>query len=245
MGNKKEYVIWYKAGAGGFFVSWLVQISMDPAMLNLALESFPVSLTAHPNNWKKYEKVPPAVGVLCNVFHPDPCFKIDFDSCMKKTLNTVTSQGESFYDLLHCRIKFYLVNHVWRSGNVTQQFFDYIRDNPEEFKLHDTEYIKNMTDIIFDVKKNIFVTAPEDYLKIVARVKKLRHVNSDINEVLRQYTSLKTFSIDSIWKGRWIDELEKILEIKLSNQQVEACQIFVNHYFEIMPDEVKRYCNAN
>lgn len=242
---KKDYVVWYKGGGGGFIVSWLLQVAIDHTKLPEALDVFPISLKFNSDQWKKYEKTPHNVGLLCNLFHVTSYYNSNLDDDIRKTLNAITQNGDSLYDLLQCRIKFYLTNYVYQSGHHSQAVFNYVKNNPKEYKLDDPTYIKEVTDILFDIQKNIFIVAPEEYLALAAKNKKCMAIKSNVTTILKEYPQLKTFNLESIWKGTYVKELEKVLERKLTSDQTWCCKILIDRYIEIMPEQIKKYCYEN
>jgi len=242
---KKEYVVWYKSGAGGFLVSWLIQICLFPNNLPLSLEVFPLKIKNNSKQWKKYEKTPNNVMILCNSFYPTSYYKMNSDALTQQTLDKLRCHGSSIYDLFHCRIKLFLVNYVYQSGHVKSTDFKWINQNKDKFNLYNQELVKNATDILFDLKKNIFVCAPEKYVELAAQSKKCRHYESNLNEILSKNKDCKIFHIDTIWKNTYIEELEKILEITLDTTQIYAVKSLVDRYMDIMPPNLKQYCNAD
>ena len=136
--SKKKYVVWYKSGAGGFFVSWLIQVCLFPNELPLSLEVFPLKIKNNSKQWKKYEKTPTNVNVLCNSFYPESYYKIDSDTLTQQTIDSLKHNGGSIYDLFHCRIKLFLVNYVYQSGHVNTTNYNWINENKD--KIEDTQY---------------------------------------------------------------------------------------------------------
>ena len=242
---KKKYVVWYNGGAGGFFVSWLIQVCLFPNDLSLSLKVFPLKITNNSKQWRKYEKTPKNVNVLCNSFYPISYYKVDSDVLTQQTLDSVRHDGSSIYDLFHCRIKLFLVNYVYQSGHVNTTDFNWINKNKDKFDLYDQELVKNATDILFDLKKNIFVCAPEKYIELAAHSKKFRYYESNLNEILYRNKDLKIFNIDSIWKNYYVKELEKILGTTLNINQIYAVKTLVDRYMDIMPLNMKQYFYAD
>lgn len=226
-------------------MSWLIQVAIDPALLHRALEVFPCSLNQDSTVWKKYESVAPEVGVICNMFHSNPYYWVDFDQQIRETLTLVTNGDcSNFYSLLHCRIKLFLTSYVYKSGNVGKKLHSYSGLNPEEFGLTDTELVHNATNMIFDTNKNIFVVASDEYRLASSVTKKCNFVPSNFNSiVVNEFPNLKVFDISTMWKNTYIEEIEKVISCKLTQDQIDACTKFVTRYIEVMPLLVKDTCN--
>ena len=242
----KQHTVWYKSGSGGMFVSWLLQICVDPTHLTDALIAFPKKLQHTTEQWKDYEQVPPNIGILCNVLHStSPYYANDFKHQTQDTIDKLKTGGDNFYDLLHCRIKYYLVNCVFNSGFVSSNVFDSVKSSVNSPIFQDTGYIKKQTDIIFDMSKNIFVVAPESFCRAAAISKNIAFQLSDINSVLVDpANNLNTFNLESVWVGTWQHELEKVLDTKLSSPQITACKTFVSHYLDLNATILKDVIDA-
>ena len=241
----KEYVVWYKSGAGGFFVAWLLQTAVNPSLLPCALDVFPLALIKDHKVWKQYESVPPDVAVLCNMFHPDTYYRIDFEKDTRLVIESVLNGDSNSMDtLLHCRIKFYLMNYVYLSGHITSQNLSEVAQHPERFRLNDMEHVKRMSEILFDVSKNVFVSAPERYLELAAQTKKCRYYPTPVHDIIAEYP-VKIFQMETTWQGTWESEVAKILEQPLSPVAKTACAELVARYLEVMPPLLKEFCNVN
>jgi hypothetical protein len=241
----KEYVVWYKSGAGGFFVAWLLQTAINPSLLPCALDVFPLSLTKDHKVWKQSESVPPDAAVLCNMFHPNTYYKIDFEKDTRCVIESVLNgNSDSIDTLLHCRIKFYLMNYVYLSGHITSQNLAEVAQHPEKFQLNDMEHVKSMTDILFDVSKNIFVSAPERYLELASQTKNCRYYPTPVHDIVANYP-VKIFQMETTWQGTWESEVSKILGRPLLPTAKTACAELVNRYLEVMPPLLKEFCGVN
>jgi hypothetical protein len=239
----KEYCVWYQTGAGGYIVSWLIQVALDPSTLTKALAVFPLEINQDYSKWKKWEATPPTVAVLSNSFYPATADKINRDTMIRETLTKLSNGGQFFWDLVHCRIKYYLVNFVFQSGNITVQKFQQIKQSIEWQKLHSQDYLKQQSDLLFDLDKNIFVIAPDRYIELSALSKNLYVTTSNLAQILtKEFPHLKTFDLLSIWRNRWIQELEKIINRSLNKQQQEACALLIDRYNEVMPPMVRDFC---
>lgn len=245
MSNTKKYVVWYKSGAGGFFVGWLLQTAIDPTLLENALAVFPVSLRDNSNVWKQHERTPPEVGLICNMFHANAYYALDPEGDTRHVIESILAGNNSSMDtLLHCRVKFYIMNYVYQSGHVNMQTYSDVKNNPEKYRLNEMEYVKDVTDILFNVSKNIFVNAPERYLELAAQSKNCRHYPTPINKIVAEYP-VKTFRLETIWCGGWEEEISKTLEIPLLIPAKLACEQLINRYLEVMPKPLKEFCNVN
>jgi hypothetical protein len=243
--NTKKYVVWYKGGSGGFFVSWLLQTAIDPTLLDCALDVFPVSLGNDHKLWRSYERTPIDVGLLCNVFHPNTYYSIDLESETRRVFESIISgNNDNFDTLLNCRVKFYLTNYVYHAGHVTSQKLSEVTQHPEKYHLHDIDYIKQITDILLDASKNIFIKAPERYLELASQTKNCRYSRTPINELIAEYP-VKYFSLETVWQGGWEHEVSKILGTPLSPDAILAGSKLVDRYLEIMPQPLKEFCNVN
>ena len=242
----REYCVWYQTGAGGYIISWLIQVVLDPSTLNKALAVFPLEINQDHSKWRKWESTPPTVAVLCNSFHPASGYNIDKDAMIRETLTKLSSGGNSFWDLVYCRIKYYLVNYVYQSGNITTQKFEHIKQSHTWHKLHDQNYIKQQSDLLFDLDKNVFVIAPRRYIELSALTKNIIVDHSNLNEILtKEFSHLKVFNLVSIWQNCWQAELEKVLNKQLDKEQQQACSLLVDRYITVMPPLIKDFCNAS
>ena len=245
MDSPKKYVVWYKSGAGGFFVGWLLQTAINPGLLKNALAVFPSSLKEDYRDWKRYERTPPDVALLCNMFHLNTYYKFDWGKDTRQVLESVLSGDATDIDtLLHCRIKFYLMNYVYLSGHGTSTRIAEVTQNPERYQLNDMEHVKRVTDILFDISKNVFVRAPDRYTELASITKSCRYYHSPINDIIAEYP-VKIFQLETVWQGGWESELSRILGKPLALNAVAACKQLVDRYLEVMPAPLKEFCNVN
>jgi hypothetical protein len=236
--DKKQYVVWYNGGSGGFITSWLIQLCIDPSLLDRAFENFPGKLKTDHLSWQKYEQVPPNVGLLCNSFDPH-AYYVDIKDHAKGILNKIISNDSSnIYDLFYCRSKYFLVSHVYQQGNTTIEKYKKYSSN----LTYDKTYFKQQTDILFDATKNIFVRAPIEYQKIAQKTKQSRNISFDMESVLIDYPTLKCFNIQSIWQRKYFSELEKVLDQSVNIKSQQVINKLVDHYLNIAPTELRKYC---
>jgi hypothetical protein len=245
MSSPKKYIVWYKSGAGGFFVGWLLQTALDPALLENALAVFPLTLKEKSQTWKQFERTPHEVGLICNMFHANTYYALDAEGDTRHVIESILAGNNKNIDtLLHCRIKFYLMNYVYRSGHVTLQNLLDVTTYPEKYQLTDMEYVKRVTDVLFDVSKNIFVNAPERYLELAAQSKNCRHYPTPVNKIIAEYP-VKIFQLETVWQGGWEAEISKTLGLPLSISAKSACEKLIKRYLEVMPAPLKEFCNVN
>lgn len=239
----KKYVVWYRAGAGGFFVAWLLQLALDDRYLETSLRVFPECLSQDPQQWKRYEKTPSSVAVLCNPFHPDPFHTVEQEQEIRDVIELVLSGDSSSMDnLLYCRIKMYLCNFVYKTGNITKTQLDNTIQDPQKWQLEKILFVKAMTDVLFDQTRNIFLQAPERYCDLAAKHKGFRFYPTSLDGIVSQYHGLKKFNLETVWQGHWVQELESIIDTELTARSKYACQQLVTRYLDVMPGEMKTFC---
>lgn len=243
--ERKQYVIWYNGGSGGFMVSWMVQLCIDPTKLNLAFENFPNTLKDNNLVWQKYEKVPPNVGLMCNAFSMSIIggdVHTDQLSCVKKLLNKiVNNQPGEIYETFRMRAKYFLVNHVYGKGHATTEDYNLYSSNIEKYGTNDVNYFKKQTNVLFELDKHIFVRSPMEYQQIAQKTKQSRNISFD-DSILDHYPTLKCFQIRAIWEQTYIAELEKVIGKKISTDSQHAIKVLVDHYIDISPPELRKYC---
>jgi hypothetical protein len=241
--EKKQYVVWYNGGSGGFITAWLIQLCIDPSKLNNAFENFPSILKSDRSKWQQYEQVPPDVGLMCNAFDPCVYYNVNIEDYAKKILNKiVTNNTLSVYDLFYCRSKYFLVNHVYEKGHATDEDYQRYSKEIEKYGTADINYFKTQTDILFDSDKIIFVCAPTEYQRIAQQTKQSRDISFDINDVLIDYPKLKSFEIRSIWDQNYIPSLERVLNQKITTESQQAIKKLIDHYLNVAPSEIFDYC---
>jgi hypothetical protein len=241
---EKKLVVWYKGGAGGFLVAWLLQVAFDHRYLDASLQVFPESLGSDSGSWTQHEKTPSSVAVLCNPFHPDVVYQVDQEQEIRDVIEMILSGDSSSMDnLLYCRIKMYLCNYVYETGHPSKTLIDRVNLNHHHWHLEDLSLVKSMTDVLFEPEKNIFVIAPDRYCELAAKFKGSRFYSSPINQIVSQYPALKKFHIETVWKGTWLQELESVLGFELGKRSKNACEQLISRYLDIMPDEMKAFCN--
>jgi hypothetical protein len=240
--SEKKYVIWYNGGSGGFITAWLVQLCLEPDRLSEAQENFPTVLEHNQAAWQRYEKVPPDVGLLCNTLEPNLYYNIDNTQYAKSTIDRMIKGNSSVYDLFFCRSKYFLVNHVYQQGHTPTHRYGCVKKHLPDCT--NVDFFKNLTDILFDVNKNIFVHAPAEYQRISQKIKQSRQIQFDVKTLATSYPELKIFETRTIWQGTYIQELEKVLERKISDQSQHACAILLDRYFKISPPELKNWCQT-
>lgn len=242
--KSKDFIVWYKAGGGGFFVAWLLNIALNPSLLNEGLNVFPLELKKSSGKWQAFEKTPPDVALMCNMFYPDFAIKNSHKKIIENLLMDLTSKGQIVDDLLPQRTKFFLINYLLESGNIsaTTKFCD------DVISRYSLDKFKHITDQLFDVNKSIFLIAPEKYAQQALKIKN-NHTTVDtvdteiiLEGVLSKYSNLKIFKLEAIWKGHWQSEIEKSLNQSLTSEQLDACSIFIERYMEIMPKELLKIC---
>ena len=238
MTARKDYVVWYLPGGGGFFVAWLLQIAMNPTSLNLALQSFPYLLKYHPAQWKKYENIPPNVGVLCNMLTPGDIWYGDdalIDSYVNNTLRDIVGNDIK----LPIVLKYVFVNYIWHKTYFNEDHESMLLNSPEFSKIADEEYIRTfMQEMVLE--KILFVTAPTDYIAAVTKNKDIvadLHLNNTYNNKIANYTN-NIFNIASILDETYIDILENMIGTKLSTDEISACQLFIDRYIQLIPDDL-------
>jgi hypothetical protein len=237
--QKKDYVVWYPGGSGGFIVSWLLQLAVNPSCIDLACKNFPNLLENIPTDWRNYESIPPNVGLLCNTLSSNLQYQPNVDNYSIDIIKILLNGNNSIYDLFYSRVKYYLTNHVYKSGHASPDQYNYFTTYPDEFLINDLEHFKKMTDVIFDTTRSIFVYAPLEYQALSQQLKKSANYALDVKTLLTPYPQLKTFDTLSIWNGSYRQELENILNRKLTTDQISACDILVNRYIQISPPEFK------
>jgi hypothetical protein len=241
--EKKQYVVWYNGGSGGFITSWLIQLCLDPSKLPNAFENFPNALKNDQSNWQRYEQVPPNVGLMCNGFDPSTYYTVDIEDYARKILNkVVTDDISSVYELFYCRSKYFLVNHVYEKGHATDEDYQGYSKEIEKYGTADINYFKAQTDILFESDKNIFVYAPEEYRRIAQQTKQSRDISFDINNALIDYPTLKCFETRSIWDQTYIQNLERVLNQKILEESKKAIKKLVDHYLNVAPLKLREYC---
>ena len=239
--QKKKYVVWYPGGSGGYITSWLLQLAVNPLCIDLAYKNFPDLLESKPKDWRNYESIPPDVGLLCNTLNPNQQY-LHNGNYSAEVIDTLVNGGNSIYDLFYSRVKYYLVNHVYETGNVSIDQYHYVTNNPDEFLINDMEHFKQMTDVLFNTDCSVFVYAPLEYQSLSAKIKKSRNFSIEVKLLLEPYQNLKTFDILSVWNGSYRQELENILNRPLTAEQSDACANLVDRYIRISPQEFKDYC---
>lgn len=244
--EQKKYVVWYRAGAGGFLVSWLIQVALDPTSLDDALEVFPLSLIDQHGRWKMHERTPPDVGLLCNLFHPNAYYDIDTVASTRDLLDAMMHRKHpKINDLLAARIKFYLINFVYRSGHIRLAEYHKVKKDPVAYRLHDQDHVRQMTDILFEPDRNIFVIAPEPYLEMASKIKNCRYYKSLVDQTLLDYPDIKIFHFEKVWQKGYIEELERLLGISLDDEQRLAGDRLVERYMSVMPKKMREWCDEN
>jgi hypothetical protein len=240
----KHYIVWYKALGGGLITSWLFQLCVNHKSLNEALNVFPVDLKDNNSNWFKYEKVPPNVGVISNGLYPNTYYNTsNYELYATQALDDLfNSNGDSIYTLLRARIKYYLTNFVW--GKCWSD-----TTNIDDCNLDNIDYIKNKTKILFDTTKAIFVVAPEQYIEVANNSKEKKYGVSasdlfDIGDVIKNYDA-NVFYLQSLWNNTYVDNLELILNRKLTDSETKACEVLVNRWIDISSPSIKEYMYGN
>jgi len=230
----KKYIVWYLPGSGGFFVSWLLQVAINPHTLPSALRHFPLILKYKHTTWKYYEYVPPDIGVLCNMLMPSD-IPSDMQLIEYHVNNTLTSVFNGRVNL-QILIKYYLINYVW--------FKTYFYEKDEYQLLHSTEYnqlaemqyIDLLTQDITS-KKIIAVTASDEFIALSSKYKNVETdiaLNNQYNKNIGKHTT-NIFNMRSIFNNTYLKSLERLLNKRLSNEEIEACNIFVDRYINIIP----------
>jgi hypothetical protein len=241
--EKKQYVVWYNGGSGGFITAWLIQLCIDPSKLNNAFENFPSVLKSDRLDWQRFEKVPPNVGLLSNAFHTGTYYTVDIKKYAKEILNKiVTNNTLSVYDLFYCRSKYFLVNHVYEKGHATNEDYQRYSKEIEKYQTADINYFKTQTDILFESDKIIFVHAPIEYQRIAQQTKRSRDISLDLGDLLINYPTLKCFKIQSIWNQSYISNLERVLNQTITPESQRAIKKLIDHYINISPIELRNYC---
>jgi len=239
--QKKKYVVWYPGGSGGFIVSWLLQLALDPSCIELAYKNFPDLLESKHEDWRRYESIPPDVGLLCNTLSSNLQYQTNVDNYSTDIIKILLNGNTSIYDLFYSRVKYYLTNHVYKTGHTSPEQYTYFTENPDEFLINDMNHFKKMTDVIFDTTRAIFVHAPLEYQALSQQIKKSVNYALDVKTLLNPYPHLKTLDILGIYNGSYKQELENILNRKLTIDQIDACDMLVNRYIQISPLEFKDY----
>lgn len=245
MPTAKRYVVWYKINAGGFVVAWLLQVALDPSTLPQALAVFPLSLKKNSRAWRTHEATPPDVALMCNMFHPNTTYRIDHERYIRRVIDAVLAGRRDWDQLLECRIKMYLVNFVYQSGHARPELAQAVAQDPEKFGLLDLDRIKQLTDILFEPGRNVFLSAPERYLELSAKTKNTEYYASPVNDVLDQYLNLSRFRLESLWQDTWWQDLQTLLGADLHAEAHHSCRHLVSRYLDVMPGAVTEYINAH
>ena len=212
----KKYAVFYIAGGGGHIVSWLIQCALDHTSIDKALACWPSILTENLALWRKHESVPADVGLVCSGYMPYDCMDSNRAKRMiSRTLDTTTKKPRSVYDGMHLRVRLY--------------------EGHGDFK--------EETDVLFDPRKQIFVDTPPEFIKMSLAKKNSTVLplvmDEFINDQIRA-RGLPVFRFQTIWNkdGTYIEEIEKIFNRKLTQEQIEACDALVDRYKEITPNEM-------
>jgi hypothetical protein len=240
--EKKQYVVWYNGGSGGFITSWLIQLCLDPSKLPNAFENFPDALKKKHSIWRRYEQVPPNVGLMCNAFDCRVYYDNNKNHTRKILDRLISTDTSSVYELFYCRSKYFLVNHVYEKGNATNEDYQRYSKEIEKYQTADINYFKAQTDILFEPDKIIFVHAPIEYQRIAQQTKQSRDISFDIGDALAEYSGLNCFEIRSIWDQTYIQNLERVLNQKVSVESQKAIKVLVDHYLSISPPALRKYC---
>lgn len=212
----KKYAVFFLAGGGGRIVSYLIQCAIDPKHLDEALDSFPTSLMKNSGFWKAHETVPVDVGQVCSGYMPWDCVDpAKAKELIDETFNSLLEQNTSVYHAMHLRVRFY--------------------EGHGDFKRE--------TDALFDREKQIFLITPPEYVKLALSKKTntvLPLVMDDYINQQIQSRGLPIFRFQTLWnkEGTYIDELENVLDRKLTSEQIEACDRLMDRYMEITPQAI-------
>ena len=240
--QQKDFVVWYNGGSGGFIISWLIQVALNPDALQNAYLNFPVSLKDNHSQWKKYECIPDQVGLLCNVLDPSLYYQIDRSQYAKQILSKIDGQPHNIYDNFFCRSKFYLTNYIHGRGHTSLDDWKDVGSAPEKFGLDNQKHFQTITDVLFDPKKCIFVCAPVEYQALAQKTKGSRNIDFDLTSVITDFPILKKVDIRHVWQKQHISMIEQIIERKLPVVSRNACNRLVDHYLSVAPTELSRWC---
>ena len=244
---QKELTVWYEGGAGGFFVGWLLNIASNATVLDAGLSVFPVELEKNSFRWRDFEKTPPEVGVLSNMFflNPESNYKcLSKKESFDELVMSLQTKGQNTNDLMTVRSKFFLLNYILESANATFEKFSDV-DYQKVKNTYPLDTFKYITDVIFNIEKNIFLIGHKEYTKIACYCKRLPFLDLGIDEILAGYVGIKTFKLESVWKNYWQSEIENILGRQLTFEQYDACNTFIKRYIQVMPGPLLEFCHAN
>lgn len=244
---EREYAVWYSGGSGGFITAWLLQVCIDHTTLCTALQNFPANIKTKHTAWQDHEQVPDDVGIISNGFYPNG--RIHNTNIIKEQVTSmiesiVHNDKDMFNKTLSARLRYFFTTHLWkRCWHYNDDRDHYL--NSEQFALlNDSEFLKKVTDPVFNNDSMVYVVAPQQYQRIANQTKLSTYSEFNINDIiLKNKEKIKIFYTKSLWKGDYISNLETIINRPLTDAQKTACIALRNHWLSIQPSEIKRFIN--
>ena len=157
----------------------------------------------------------------------------------------INHTSTSFNKTLGARIKYFLINYIWkRCWFLDTDFNDYI--NSKAFrKIKNINYLRDITDDVFNINKIVFVVAPEEFKRLALEQKVNASLHYNINKhVLKHKHQVKIFYTENLWKNNYINNLEEIIGYKLSNESIIACTKLQKQWINVQPQVIKDYVNS-
>jgi hypothetical protein len=243
--TNKHYAVWYIGGSGGYIVSWLLQLCIDPELLPIALDNFDLSIDTKNKQWKSFEDVPPNIGIVANAFYSKNTTNADIINSQTITLltNIISSTENSFNKTLPARIKYFLTSYVWGKSSFNINEKTHLA-NSKQFKLINNPLILDQyTTPVFNADKSIFVIAPKEFTSISLESKTTHTlIDYNIENIIISFERhLKIFYTSNIWKDSYIENLERITNKQLTPRAIAACNVLVKRWLLVQPKLVKEY----
>ena len=252
MEEKRKYVVRYQGGSGGFVVAWLLQLAINPELLNTALGCFPIQLRSNSYEWGNYEITPNQIGVHSNNIWENNK-KWTHEQLIEQSRRTLTKISQSNtiienYMEMKDRMRYYYNNYVFFRVN----FLQTEKYKNQNFSLSSDEF-HEITNLLFERDSVIVVNPPRWYIQECEKTKGFQFEDGTtdfcgpdqtrgfyINDILPEFQDkLMIFNTESIWNGAWQDEIESILSKKLSDIESYACQQLVKRWLYVSPKSIR------